>query len=211
MGFPWFFKRKNAQIESPRRQSQGMNIFSSKSRPGKSSSPKKMSGRKEGQNSSRDCNVRIPCPLPSVEELQNVFNKFDANGDGKISPSELGHVMRSLGHDAMEDEVQMMMAEADSDGDGYVDLSEFVALNTRGVDSAASLRDLKDAFNMFDIDGNGSISADELHSVLRRLGETSSLDECHHMIRGVDADGDGQVSFDEFLTMMSSPVAVQNN
>ncbi|XP_059070043.1 probable calcium-binding protein CML25 [Cryptomeria japonica] len=111
----------------------------------------------------------------------------------------------------MEDEVKMMIAEADSDGDGYVDLSEFAALNTRGVDSAASLRDLKDAFNMFDIDGNGSISADELHRVLRRLGETSSLDECNHMIRGVDADGDGQFSFDEFLTMMSSPIAVQDN
>ncbi|GLJ55085.1 hypothetical protein SUGI_1182290 [Cryptomeria japonica] len=210
MGFPWFFNRKNAPIESPRRKSQGINIFSSKSRPRKSSSPKKTSGRKEGQNSSGDCIVRIPCQLPSSEELQNVFNKFDANGDGKISPSELGHVMRSLGHDATEDEVQLMMAEADSDGDGYVDLSEFVALNTRGVDSAASLRDLKEAFNMFDIDGNGSISADELHRVLRRLGETSSLDECNHMIRGVDADGDGQVSFDEFLTMMSSPVAVQD-
>jgi len=154
--------------------------------------------------------VSISCPLPNGEELQTVFNKFDGDGDGKISPSELGHVIRSLGKDATEDEVQMMMAEADSDGDGYVDLSEFVALNTRGVDSAASLRDLKDAFNMFDIDGNGSISADELHRVLMRLGEASSLDECHHMIRGVDADGDGQVSFDEFFTMMSSPVAVQD-
>ncbi|GLJ55078.1 hypothetical protein SUGI_1182210 [Cryptomeria japonica] len=211
MGFPWFSNRKNVPIESPRRQSEGINIFSSESRPRKSSSPKKMSGRKERQNSSKDCIVRIPCPLPSSEELQNVFNKFDANSDGKISPSELGHVMRSLGHDATEDEVQLMMAEADSDGDGYVDSSEFVALNTRGVDSAASLRDLKDAFNMFDIDGSGSISADELHRVLRRLGETSSLDECHHIIRGVDADGDGQVSFNEFFTMMSNPVAVQAN
>lgn len=169
-----------------------------------------MSGREERENSSRDRIVRIDCPLPSGEELQNVFNKFDANGDGKISSSELGHVMRSLGNDATENEVQLMMAEADSDGDGYVDLPEFVALNTRGVDRAANLRDLKDAFNMFDIDGNGSISADELHGVLQKLGETSSLDKCNHMIRGVDADGDSQISFDEFLTMMSSPIAVQN-
>ncbi|KAH9330127.1 hypothetical protein KI387_002235, partial [Taxus chinensis] len=136
--------------------------------------------------------LRIDCPLPSTAELENVFKTFDVNGDGKISPSELGHVMRSLGHDATEDELRLMMAEADSDGDGYVDLSEFVALNTRGVDPAASLRDVKQAFEMYDVDGNGFISVEELDKVLRRLGESCSLDECRRIIGGVDADGDGQ-------------------
>ncbi|KAH9317809.1 hypothetical protein KI387_019578, partial [Taxus chinensis] len=147
------------------------------------------------------------CPLPSATEIEIVFNKFDANGDGKISPSEMCHVMRSLGHDATEEEVRVMMAEADSDGDGHLDLSEFVALNTKGVDSVARLQDLKNAFKMFDMDGNGSISANELHNVLRKLGESCSLDECRHMIGGVDADGDGQVSFDEFFAMMSKTIA----
>ncbi|XP_057874197.1 uncharacterized protein LOC131080117 [Cryptomeria japonica] len=67
----------------------------------KSSSPKKISGRKEQQNSSRDCIVKISFPLPRGEELQSVFNKFDANGDGKISPLELAHVMRLRGTDVL--------------------------------------------------------------------------------------------------------------
>ncbi|GLJ55087.1 hypothetical protein SUGI_1182310 [Cryptomeria japonica] len=145
------------------------------------------------------------CPLPSTAELENVFNKFDANGDGKISVSELGDVMRSLGNDPTDDELRLIMAEADLDGDGFLNLPEFMALNTEGVDSVARLRDLANAFNMFDMDGSGFISAAELHVVLGKLGESCSLDECRRMIGRVDADGDGQVSYNEFLAMMNAP------
>jgi Ca2+-binding EF-hand superfamily protein len=67
--------------------------------------------------------------------------------------------MKSLGGHATEEEVGAMVFEADLDGDGYNDLSEFVALNTdQTVSSSCRLQDLKDTFNMFDMDGNGSIS-----------------------------------------------------
>lgn len=205
MGLPCFASRKNRPAEPQGRHSQGFNIFSSRSRPRKSPSRWKTSGLWR-RKSSASTGAKLTS-LASVAELESVFNKFDGNGDGKISLSELGHVMRSLGHEVSEDELRMMMAEADSDGDGHVDFAEFVALNTRDVDSTARLQDLQEAFKMFDMNGDGSISAHELDSVLRRLGEISSLDDCHSMIARVDADGDGQVNFDEFLTMMSTPIA----
>ncbi|GFQ00494.1 probable calcium-binding protein cml25 [Phtheirospermum japonicum] len=136
------------------------------------------------------------------EELEQVFKKFDVNGDGKISGSELGSIMGSLGHSATEEELNNMIREVDSDGDGFINLNEFIELNTKDIDYDEVLEDLKDAFQVFDIDKNGSISAEELQDVLQSLGEECTLAECRKMISGVDSDGNGTISFDEFKVMM---------
>uniref|UniRef100_A0A2N9HAF8 EF-hand domain-containing protein n=1 Tax=Fagus sylvatica TaxID=28930 RepID=A0A2N9HAF8_FAGSY len=130
-----------------------------------------------------------------MAELEQVFKKFDVNGDGKISSSELGSIMGSLGHPATEEELEKMIREVDADGDGYIDLNEFVELNTKGVDSDEALENLKDAFSVYDIDGNGVISAEELLKVMRSLGDECSLAECKKMISGVDRNGDGMIQF----------------
>ncbi|XP_009797345.1 probable calcium-binding protein CML25 [Nicotiana sylvestris] len=136
------------------------------------------------------------------EELEQVFKKFDVNGDGKICSSELGSIMASLGNAATEEELLNMIREVDADGDGFIDLQEFIELNTKDVDSDEVLENLKDAFSVFDMDKNGSISAEELQTVLRSLGEDCSLAECRKMISGVDCDGDGMINFEEFKVMM---------
>lgn len=137
-----------------------------------------------------------------TEELEEVFKKFDVNGDGKISASELGSIMGSLGQPATEEELHNMIREVDSDGDGFISLEEFIELNTKGVDSVEAMENIKDAFSVFDIDGNGSISAEELQMVLKSLGDDCSVTECRRMISGVDSDGDGQIDFEEFRVMM---------
>ncbi|KAK4373373.1 hypothetical protein RND71_008757 [Anisodus tanguticus] len=136
------------------------------------------------------------------EELKQVFKKFDVNGDGKICSSELGSIMASLGNAATEEELVSMIREVDSDGDGFIDLQEFIELNTKDIDSDEVLENLKDAFSVFDMDKNRSISAEELQTVLRSLGEDCSLAECRKMISGVDCDGDGMINFEEFKIMM---------
>ncbi|XP_062154894.1 probable calcium-binding protein CML25 [Alnus glutinosa] len=137
-----------------------------------------------------------------IVELEQVFRRFDVNGDGKISSSELGSIMGSLGHPATEEELDKMIKEVDADGDGHIDLQEFVELNTKGVDSDEALENLKVAFSVYDIDGNGLISAEELHEVLKSLNDDCSLAECRRMINGVDRNGDGMISFEEFKVMM---------
>ncbi|KAM7255208.1 hypothetical protein ACFE04_020449 [Oxalis oulophora] len=138
----------------------------------------------------------------AIEEIKQVFNKFDVNGDGKISSTELGQVMSSLGCHVNDDELNYMIREVDSDGDGFIDFDEFVELNTKGIDSNEALENLKQAFSVYDIDGNGSISAEELHQVLKSLGDQCPMAECRKMINGVDRDGDGMIDFQEFKVMM---------
>jgi calcium-binding protein CML len=54
---------------------------------------------------------------------------------------------------------------------------------------------------MFDIDGNGSISVEELTSKGSMLGELSLM-ETRNMIADLDENGDGEIDFDEFFHMM---------
>ncbi|MCH1922568.1 EF-hand domain-containing protein, partial [Shewanella sp. A3A] len=64
-----------------------------------------------------------------MAELEQVFRRYDANGDGKISAEELASVLRALGAPLGPGEVRRMMDEMDSDRDGFVDLSEFAAFH----------------------------------------------------------------------------------
>jgi calcium-binding protein CML len=57
-------------------------------------------------------------------EHERIFKCFDANGDGKISASELGDALKTLGS-VTPDEVKHMMAEIDTDGDGFISFQEF--------------------------------------------------------------------------------------
>ncbi|EFJ36098.1 hypothetical protein SELMODRAFT_69135, partial [Selaginella moellendorffii] len=139
-------------------------------------------------------------------ELEAVFRLFDANGDGRISVSELGAVLKCLamGNDPppTEEELHKMVEEVDADGDGFISLDEFLHFHAQ---STASVAELKAAFYVFDLDRNGFISADELHRVLVGLGEVNlTMEDCGRMIRGVDSNGDGRVDFEEFKLMMAS-------
>jgi len=72
--------------------------------------------------------------------------------------------------------------------------------------SEAQVAEIKEAFELFDIDGSGTIDAKELNTAMRALGMEASADEVRKMIEDIDKDGSGTIDFDEFLTMMSARV-----
>ncbi|KAH7655863.1 calcium-binding protein CML protein [Dioscorea alata] len=144
----------------------------------------------------------------SEKEVEKVFNRIDADGDGKISESELKGVVKALDSSVSQEEVGMMMREMDKDHNGFVDLKEFTEFQCGGgggrSEGGGEVEDeLRDAFKMYDLDKDGVISAKELHLVLKKLGDKSSIGDCARMIKSVDSDGDGCVSFEEFKKMMN--------
>lgn len=62
--------------------------------------------------------------------------------------------------------------------------------------------EMLEAFRVFDTDGNGSITADELRQIFVNLGEKLTEDEIADMIDEADTDGDGEINYQEFVTMM---------
>ncbi|KAJ4709046.1 Calmodulin-like protein [Melia azedarach] len=150
-------------------------------------------------------------------ELKRVFATFDKDGDGFITQKELRESLKNLRLTVSEKEAEEMVEKVDANGDGLIDFDEFCmpyeALmgvenhQQEGiVEEGGGEGDLKEAFDVFDKDKDGLISVEELGSVLSSLGlnEGKKIENCKEMIRKVDMDGDGMVSFDEFRRMMKA-------
>ncbi|MBA0863258.1 hypothetical protein Goshw_018714 [Gossypium schwendimanii] len=137
-----------------------------------------------------------------MAEFKEAFSLFDKDGDGCITTKELGTVMRSLGQNPTEAELQGMINEVDADQNGTIDFPEFLNLIARKMKDTDSEEELKEAFKVFDKDQNGFISAAELRLVMTNLGEILTDEEVDEMIHEADTDGDGQVNYEEFVRMM---------
>jgi len=153
----------------------------------------------------------------SPEELtsyRDAFSTFDINGDGRISTSELGTILRSLGRTPSDAEVQQIVAKIDQDRSGFIEFDEFIrlmasdGLNVTGYPATGKSPDepqdeLYQAFKSFDQDGSGKISKSELGALLSTLGERLSPDELQEMIKAADLNGDDEIDFPEFKKMVT--------
>ena len=182
-----------------------------------------------------------------TEEQKNVFREafqmFDKDNDGVITAKELGELMRSLGQNVTETEVQdlpersrargfeffaayafsdnldldfrprdsftlaplrPLVNEVDIDGNGTIELDEFIEMMRRPVPENDTDEELRAAFRAFDADGNGYISHAELKAVMQSLGEGLTDAEIMEMIIEADLNGDGLIDFEEFKNMMTN-------
>merc|ERR1711998_185071 len=64
------------------------------------------------------------------------------------------------------------------------------------------LHDIHEAFNLFDKDGDGAITAKELGEVMGQMGLNPTEDDLQDMINEVDTDGSGMIEIDEFIQLM---------
>lgn len=81
-------------------------------------------------------------------------------------------------------------------GNGTIDFPEFLTMMARKMKDTDSEEEIREAFRVFDKDGNGFISAAELRHVMTNLGEKLTDEEVDEMIREADIDGDGQVNYE---------------
>ena len=139
-----------------------------------------------------------------VQEFKEAFDIFDVDGGGTITAEELGEVMKSLGQKPTRAQLEAMVREIDADGDGAIDFPEFLTMMLRKMNEGDPERELRDVFTVFDKDQSGTISADELKSVMKVIGEKLTEQEIEDAIRLADTTGDGEVDYDEFIAFVMS-------
>ena len=135
-----------------------------------------------------------------IDEFKDGFIIFDKDNNGSITSKELGVVMRSVGENPTEEELQEMIDEVDANGNGTIEFPEFLTM-MKAKDTDRE-KEIQEAFRFFDKDGNGFISAAELGQVVASLGEKITEEEVDKMIQEADTDGDGQVNYEEFVRIM---------
>lgn len=134
--------------------------------------------------------------------LKEAFSLFDADHDGEITHAELGRVMRNHGLNPTEAELEDMIRNVDKNSNGAIDFNEFIEMMLRR-DSKVE-EDVVHAFRVFDRDGDGLISEEELRLTMNNLGEPLTDAEVKSMIAEADLDGDGRINFQEFARIMES-------
>merc|ERR1712216_619607 len=131
------------------------------------------------------------------------FNLFDKKRTGAIPIGDMGTVLRSLGQNPTEAELQALMDEVDADKSGTIDFEEFVNMMSRANKSNEQMEDeIKTAFLTFDADGSGFITKEELIETLTTMGDPVDEETIVGMIAEADLDGDGKINYEEFTKIM---------
>merc|ERR1719458_680645 len=146
----------------------------------------------------------------TVKDVQNAFKQFDRDGDGSIDKNELSQGLSQAGNFTKQD-IDTLFAAGDVDGDGAIDYEEFIALMCPSVSDIIekfrakyrNVNDVKAAFKRFDRNGDGALEKNELCDALKSSGESYSDVEVDAIFSLGDVDGDGEITLEEFIGLMS--------
>jgi len=144
-----------------------------------------------------------------IRQARDLFTALDEDNSGSLSVDEIRHGFSKMGQ-AIPDDLQKMFDASDCNGDSEIQYTEFLA---SALDSKLwSRREaLVPVFEVFDHDKDGWIDIEELRRILvsdelQEFGDTRST--CEEVMKAVDLDGDGKISFDEFFQMMQNVTSV---
>ncbi|XP_059443764.1 calcium-dependent protein kinase 10-like isoform X1 [Corylus avellana] len=141
--------------------------------------------------------------LEEVEVIRDMFALMDTDKDGKVTYEELRAGLRKVGSQLAEPEIKMLMEVADVDGNGVLDYGEFVAV-TIHLQRMENEDHFRRAFMFFDKDGSGYIESNELREGLADDSGEADTDVLNDIMREVDTDKDGRISYEEFVAMMKT-------
>jgi len=141
----------------------------------------------------------------AINILRQVFIYFDADKSGTINVREIDRILEKLNVKLSRDAYSKLMRDVDRNRSRDLDFEEFCNLMLPVFTGKFDDDDLWYAFKKFDLDGSNYITVAELKKILSNIGQNFSEYEIETMIRKVDSNFDGKLSFEEFRRLMKSP------
>ncbi|XP_017956126.1 calcium-binding protein E63-1 isoform X1 [Drosophila navojoa] len=165
-------------------------------------------------------------PFTDVEisDLRTAFDLLDRNRDGRVTANELQFMLKNLGINVRDEIIHDLIREASHSGNGLINEAEFLqwvgriqALRdeqqqqhddstsnaSKPIDEADDVtEDLIAAFRVFDRDGNGFITRDELQTAMEMIGEPLNEQQVEQLLAIADLDQDGRINYEEFTRLL---------
>ena len=135
---------------------------------------------------------------------QQAFKLFDKDGGGSIDVEELKEAMEALGQTPTVEQIQIMVDEVDEDGSGEIEFDEFLGLMSKQMLNSDVVYTMEKAFDIWDTDHDGRITAEQIRSILVRIPEQPTEDEIQELLDLADSDRDGMVNFNDVMAMVQS-------
>ncbi|KAD2393719.1 hypothetical protein E3N88_40696 [Mikania micrantha] len=142
-------------------------------------------------------------------DYKRVFDHFDEDRNGMISPSELHRFVGLIHRDEiLVEEVQVVIESIHNHG--QLGFEDFISLMESEKEDEKLVKEYNNGIKqtdklslmLYEMDGTDCITPMSLNRMLSRLGESTSVDDCVGMIHRFDLNGDGVLNFDEFRAMM---------
>ena len=155
---------------------------------------------------------RLQLTKQQIENVTKEFLLLDVDGDGTITVDELAGVLRSMKTElrASEKDIERALKDVDRDGDGTIDLEEYLKsrkyktnkdLLHRALETRSKIRK---EFEEYDRDHSGYVTKDELIEVIQtRTGVTMTLKQTEKIVQETDCDQDGKINYEEFVLLMT--------
>ena len=149
-------------------------------------------------------------------ELKEAFDVFDLEGSGLMSTKDIVVALRALGADPTKEDINKILsdlhkkqvAEAASQGKQRVpdtiDFNEFLDIMIAKMQERDSSTQVQESFKLFK-DQSGGITIDSLRRISAEIGETLTEEELQEMIHEADRHGNGFVTEDDFMRILSKP------
>lgn len=142
-------------------------------------------------------------PEEQYKEFTEAFHAVDKNNSGLLSPFELGILMRSLGHNPTEAELNQIIQDYDAYAKGGINVHDFLTVMSKREQDTALQDKLLNAFRVFDRDGNGFVSYDELRSQMMTIGNNPYTEkEFEEFMSEYQPEPDGQIDYNAFAQLM---------
>ena len=139
-------------------------------------------------------------------ELHEAFNIFDTKSDGSIETNKLGLLMSALKQDMREEELAKIIKKFDTDNLGIIYFNQFLQIMAGKIKNTQEDEEefLKNVFNTLDRNGNGLISIHEIRYIVTHSNESLTENDIALIAHEADTDGDGLISFEEFMSIMKT-------
>ena len=137
-------------------------------------------------------------------ELKEAFNIFDVNSVGTIDKEKLFLLLFSLKQYMSKEELEEILKSQELGKLEQINFDQFLKImgkriNVKKTDEDTYLRNL---FGIMDRNKNGMISIHEIRYIILHSNENISEKDLELLMNSVDSDGDGLISFEEFLSFM---------
>ena len=133
----------------------------------------------------------------SEQEAKELFSLFDRDGNGKIDARELGTLIRSMGENPTETEVQALIKSVDENHNGLLEFNEFMKLMENQRFELITKEDLVNIFRAFDKDGSGKLLGEDVKQIVISGGEKLTPQEADEILEDF-MDSEGYIAYEDF-------------
>ncbi|XP_070538781.1 calmodulin-alpha-like [Ptychodera flava] len=132
-----------------------------------------------------------------IQAYRDAFEQCDEDMDGYISVKDVGTLLKSLGQNPSEADLQQIKNEVEVDKNGRLNFDDFLQILADILSQEDGEEAIREAFRVFDIEGRGYMHTEEIKHVLV-LMEAFPEQEVADMTRDLDINGDGRIYYDDF-------------